>query len=95
MTKSDRYGKCEEHKVKMQEKIAITKEEEHHYNEHIAEKNAMRNEKKRDKESKDVFLVVFDLENVITLPRAGVECFFYKSKLTLYNLTADTSRKQG
>ncbi len=40
-------------------------------------------------------MVVFDLENVITLPKADVGSFFYKRKLTLYNLTAMTSSKQG
>jgi len=39
-------------------------------------------------------LVVFDLENVKTLPKAEVDSFFYKRKLTLYNLTAMTSKNQ-
>ena len=40
-------------------------------------------------------LVVCDLENVITLPRAEVGSFSYKRKLIMYNLTAITSEKQG
>ena len=40
-------------------------------------------------------LVVFDLENVITLPKAEVGSFFYKRKLTMYNLITITSKKQG
>ena len=38
----------------------------------------MREEKRKDKYDDEKFLVVFDLENVITLPKAEVDCFFYK-----------------
>ena len=57
----------------------------------------MREEKNKDKDKliKNCLLVVFDLENVITLPKADVGSFFYKRKLTLNNLTAMTSSKQG
>ena len=40
-------------------------------------------------------MVVFDLENVITLPKSEGGSFFYKRKLNLYNLTVMTSSKQG
>ena len=46
----------------------------------------LRNEHREDKD-----LITFDLENVITLPHAEISSFFYKQKLTLYNLTADVS----
>ena len=57
----------------------------------------MRNEKGKDKinQSDDTIMVIYDLENVITLPEAEVGIFFYKRKLTVYNLTAQTSSKQG
>ena len=57
----------------------------------------MRNEKGNDKlkQSDDTIMVIYDLENVITLPKAEVGIFFYKRKLTVYNLTAQTSSKQG
>ena len=59
----------------------------------------MRSEKDNDKDecakAYNKMLLVFDLENVITLPKADVSGFFYKQKLTLYNLTANTSDKQG
>ena len=57
----------------------------------------MREEKNKDKltTNENCLLVVFDLENVITLLKADVGSFFYKRKLTLYNLTAMTSSKQG
>ena len=59
----------------------------------------MREENNKDKykliTNENGLLVVFDLENVITLPKADAGSFFYKRKLTLYNLTAMTSSKQG
>ena len=57
----------------------------------------MRAEKAKDKANSDknTLLVVFDLENVITLRKAEVGSFFYKRKLTMYNLTAMTSSKRG
>ena len=64
---------------------------------HIEEKLAMREEKNKDKliSNENCLLVVFDLENVMTLPKADVGSFFYNRKLTLYNLTAMTSSRQG
>ena len=60
-------------RVKIQEKIPITEEEERLQNQHLREKLFMRAEKDRDKESitESSLLVVFDLENVITLPNLG------------------------
>ena len=57
----------------------------------------MRKEKEIDKSYKNDnrLIVVFDLENVINLPQAEIGSYFYKRKLTLYNLTAMTSSKQG
>lgn len=58
----------------------------------------MRKEKERVKIStrdKSILPVSYDLENVITLPKAEVGSFFYKRKLNLYNLTPMTSKKQG
>ena len=42
----------------------------------------MRKEKEKDKMNKEAtsLLVVFDLENAITLPKAEVGSFFYKRK---------------
>ena len=75
----------------------MTDEEKEQHEKHLAEKIAMREEKKKDKllNNTKCLLVVFDLENVITFPKAEVGSFFYKRKLTLYNLTAMTSSKQG
>lgn len=53
------------------------------------------NDKAECEKSHYKLLLVFDLQNVVTLPTADVSNFFYKQKLTLYNLTAITSDKQG
>ena len=76
--KIDCCEKCEEIKVKRNEKITITAEEESAHNIHLAEKVAMRKEKEKDKMNKEAtsLLVVFDLENIITLPKAEVDSFF-------------------
>ena len=82
---------------KKQKEITITAEEESAHNIHLAGKNEMRKEKEKDKMNKEAtsLLVVCDLENVITMPRADVGSFSYKRKLIMYNLTAITSKKQG
>ena len=95
--KTDRCDRCEEMKVKEQEKLVISDEEKKNHDAHLQEKIKMRSEKDRDKkdDTESKIMVVFDLENVITLPKADVGSFFYKRKLTLYNLTACTSTRQG
>ena len=95
--KTDRCEKCEEIKVKKNEKLPVSEEEEKAHKSHLAEKVAMRAEKAKDKANSDknTLLVVFDLENAITLPKAEVGSLFYKRKLTMYNLTAMTSSKRG
>ena len=42
----------------------------------------MRNEKEKDKKNEEILLLSFDLQNVVTLPKADVGSFFYKRKLT-------------
>ena len=94
--KSDRCDRCELRKNQEKEHIAVSDEELAEFETHILEKKAMREEKKKDKASGDKkMLVVFDLENVINLPKAEISSFFYKRKLNLYNLTAITTTKQG
>ena len=82
--------------VKKTENIPITAADEVAHVEHIGEKQLMREVKKQDKksQSEEVCIVVFHHENVITLPKADVGCFFYKRKLTLYNLTAHTVKNK-
>lgn len=52
------------------------------HNLHLAEKIAKRKEKDIDKSNTDDnhLLVIFDLENVINLPKADVGSFFYKHR---------------
>lgn len=57
---------------------------------HLAEKEAMRNEKNIDKKS-EIPTLCIDLENVITYPRSFVGNHFYLPKLTMYNLTSHFS----
>ena len=99
ISKADRFEKCEGIKIKKNENIPILTEEKHLYDLHteVPENFAMQEEKKKDKLIKDesYLLVVFYLENVIILPKADAGSFFYKRKLTLYNLTAMVSKKQG
>ncbi|KAF2898438.1 hypothetical protein ILUMI_07737 [Ignelater luminosus] len=57
---------------------------------HILEKNAAREERQKDREGKAAVLT-FDLQNVLTCQKAEISKFFYKSKLSVYNLTAHLS----
>jgi hypothetical protein len=89
MPKSDRCDLCEQIKI-LKQNNEISSVANIKYEKHILEKDAMRDERKADKVGKKM-VVCFDLENVITLPKAGTSNFFYKRKLNLYNLTAHTS----
>lgn len=56
----------------------------------------MRQERQKDREDKDTLTVCFDLQNVISCPRAKISSFFYKRKLNMYNFTAHFSQtKKG
>ena len=86
------YNCCEEYEIKVQVKIPIFVEEKRNRDIHLNGKVQMRTEKKKNKIDKidNKILVAFDLENIITLLRIDVGWFFYKRKLTMYNLTAST-----
>lgn len=85
--KKDRCDLCEEIKLLMkEEKLSAEKNED--YKKHITGKIACRNEKKKDKEDKNTVILCFDLENVLSCPRAEIGSFYYKSKFNVYNLTA-------
>ncbi|KAF2899463.1 hypothetical protein ILUMI_06713, partial [Ignelater luminosus] len=72
------------------EEDRLTDEDKGHYQNHILEKNAAREERQKDREGKTAVLT-FDLQNVLTCPKADISKFFYKSKLSVYNLTAHLS----
>ena len=84
-------------KIKRKDGINITNKEQELHDTHIAEKDSMRKEKENEKTAiqEIELIIVFDLENVIKLPKAGVGSFLYKRKLNIYNLTEITSDKQG
>ncbi|CAG9860870.1 unnamed protein product [Phyllotreta striolata] len=87
--RKDRCDTCEEMKVKKQENTVDEKSERMHIN-HMKEKEYMREQKQKDKESGKPILC-FDLENVLTCPKADIKNFFYKSKLNVYNMTGHLS----
>ncbi len=66
----------------------VSEEEELNFEMHQHEKIRVRKERDKDREVSDTLVLCFDLENVFTLPQCGVSSFFYKRKLTGYNLTA-------
>ena len=97
ITKTDWCEKCGKINFKKSQNISISIEEKVLHGLHITEKFAMWEQKKKDKliTNENCLLVVFDLENMITLPKANIGSFFYKRKLTFYNLTTMKSSKQG
>lgn len=61
------------------------------YLKHIKQKQAARIDRNQDRENKNSAVLTFDLQNVLTCPKAEVSQFFYKSKMSVYNLTAHLS----
>ena len=78
LPKTDRCEKCETVKLKKSENIAISKEEMKSHALHIEEKLTMQKEKTKDKlnGNENCLVVVFNLENVINLPKTEVGSFF-------------------
>lgn len=91
--KSDRCGKCEAFSVAEKENN-LTNEMKEENEIHLKLKQMMRDQKDLDKASGTPILT-FDLENVLSCPRAEIGPMFYNSKLNVYNLTAhlSTSKK--
>lgn len=60
------------------------------YNLHIKDKQETREKRFSDRKLVDDTKtgICFDLQNVLTCPRANISTFFYKRKLIVYNLTA-------
>jgi hypothetical protein len=73
----------------------LNEEDEIEFERHIHAKLAVRAERERDRKVQDVVVICFDLENVFTMPKCGVSSFFYKRKLTGYNLTAHATLRHG
>ena len=86
--KKDRCDICES--FKHLHDIA-TAEQKTKYKSHIESREATKQERTSDRENKDQCVICFDLQNVFALPNAEVSNFFYKRKLSVYNLTAHCS----
>lgn len=69
----------------------VTQEDENNYTQHIANKNAAREEKEKDKkvagQDPSKMTVTFDLEAVLTTPHMEASQMYYKRKLCVYNLS--------
>ena len=75
-----------------------TEEQTQKFSKHVMLKNGYRAEREKDHKLKDknVAVVCIDLENVISLPKSNIGAFFYKRKLSAYNLTGHCSlNKKG
>lgn len=61
------------------------------YENHLSKKSRAQLEKKEDKqkssEDGSYLMATFDLQSVLTVPMSKVSQFYYKRKLTCYNLT--------
>lgn len=61
------------------------------YEEHIIRKAEGDEERAKDRQmnpkNTNTAVISFDLENIFSLPKANISCFYYTSKLTVYNLT--------
>lgn len=91
--KSDRCDVCEEYRMG-ESQNTLSEEFRLSYEKHVKDKQAMRENRKIDRENLEVPVLCFDLQNVIACPRAEISSFFYKRKLNTYNLTAHFSQSK-
>ena len=87
--KKDRCDTCEAYKATAQPSTAENEKQAAH----VASKLATKKERDADRSNKspEHAVVCFDLQNVISLPRSNISSFFYRRKLSVYNLTAHFS----
>ena len=91
--KKDKCDMCEEHKIKSKHNT-LSPEDDKKYKLHMADKTQTKSERDTDRNNVAKVVVCFDLQNVITCPRVDISNFFYKRKLSVFNLTAHCSRKK-
>ena len=89
--KKDRCDFCEEVKAAEKNSVPLPPEKTLAYESHVVEKQQMRIVRNAHRAATNQLVISFDLQNVINLPHAEISSFFYKRKLTLYNLTAHVS----
>ena len=93
--KNDRCDSCEEYNALTTNDMNDTKSQAK-YQAHSKDKEETQKECDNDRKNEDKVVVSFDLENVITCPRAHISnlFFIYKRKLNVYNLTAHCSENK-
>lgn len=60
---------------------------ENDYNEHRKKKDETREEKEKDKASGESIAFTMDLQSVLLCPKSNVSSLYYKTKLSVHNLT--------
>ena len=91
--KKDRCDLCEEFK-NCSKTRTVSSELQTKYEKHVENKKCAKIERDKDRQSQEAVLC-FDMQNVISCPRANISNFFYKRKLNMYNLTAHFSLNKG
>ena len=88
--KSDRCDECEAFKMNQN----CSHDEISKHNKHVQSKISTKQQRDSDRQitSNEVAVICFDLENVLSLPRAEISSFFYKRKLNVYNLTVHVAK---
>lgn len=83
---------CTEYEMAKKNKT-VTSELTEKVNAHLDSKNATREERNTDRSLKDESsaIICFDLQNVISCPRANTSNLLYKRKLNVFNITAHSS----
>lgn len=77
--KSDRCDICETFKVAEQTET-MTSDLKDKYDRHQLLKNHTRAERKKERENKDLPVLLFDLQNVILIPHADISSFFLSAQ---------------
>ena len=88
--KKDRCDLCEEIKVRNMHYEPLNEKTTLFFKNHMCDKLKTKQERDKDRNitCETTAIVCFDLENVLSLPRAEISNFFYKRKFNAYNLTA-------
>jgi hypothetical protein len=89
--KKDRCDTCMEFQAGTESAGTVTQALLDKYSNHTKDKNLTRTEREQDRQSKETTVICFDLQHVLTCPRANVSSFFYMRKLNVFNLTAHCS----
>ncbi|KAF2891926.1 hypothetical protein ILUMI_14247 [Ignelater luminosus] len=86
----NRCGLCEEVQL-LKNEAKLSDEKQTSYKSHILEKTLMRKERQKDRADNHKAVLCFDLQNVLQFSKAEISQFYYKTKFSVYNLTAHFS----